>query len=451
MVLWRPLLEGLAEGIRSTTKSSAGGVGCVVQRGSVLALRAILLRHRHLFSTDQWVAVLEQTIIPSIQAGAESDRSPVIDITSESPSVSNIDFLVDSLPLPPPADDVSLLRFEASLASTPNRSLGKAELMLEASFTDLRHGGDGDLRRAYILAKKAGTTAPKVNEQPFPDSWLATTAPIALGLLTDVASEVALNRGTEGREKLMPIIISQYRLWCLGQESALNQDTRTLTEHVHLWTPCEALVRTSCREFHRFSLRLAEKLGALNKNDAIDWVSLALTLYSELLSQSVEIEDAARHELLQLKNKAYVDRIRSDSDEEDTLGGEDDEDITVDTPYGRGRILMKRKDSYAEVGDETGMKVVMNVIALDFGATLYSPATSTARPLTDREESSQNLNEPSSEVGLASEKGENGIPIEVNGTHLIFVILGCHLVLALTHLFCANQYPALIGRSSFPY
>lgn len=26
--------------------------------------------------------------------------------------------------------------------------------MLEASFTDMRHGGDGDLSRAYILAQK---------------------------------------------------------------------------------------------------------------------------------------------------------------------------------------------------------------------------------------------------------------------------------------------------------
>jgi hypothetical protein len=28
--------------------------------------------------------------------------------------------------------------------------------MLEASFTDMRHGGDGDLSRAYVLAQKVG-------------------------------------------------------------------------------------------------------------------------------------------------------------------------------------------------------------------------------------------------------------------------------------------------------
>ncbi len=112
MVLWRPLLEGLAEGIKCDAKSIAGGVGCLVQRGSVLALRAIVLRHGHLFSLSQWAVILEQTIIPSIQAAAENDRSPVISITSESPSVSSLDFVADSLPLPPPSDDLGLKKLE---------------------------------------------------------------------------------------------------------------------------------------------------------------------------------------------------------------------------------------------------------------------------------------------------------------------------------------------------
>lgn len=112
MVLWRTLLEGLAAGVRSTLPSNAGGVGCLVQRGSILALRSILLRHGHMFSTDQWVAILEQTILPAIQAAAESDGSPVVAITSESPSVSSVDFLADPQDLPPPHDDEGLRKFE---------------------------------------------------------------------------------------------------------------------------------------------------------------------------------------------------------------------------------------------------------------------------------------------------------------------------------------------------
>jgi hypothetical protein len=38
--------------------------------------------------------------------------------------------------------------------SAPKRALGPAELLLEASFTDMRHGGDGDLTQAYKFAKK---------------------------------------------------------------------------------------------------------------------------------------------------------------------------------------------------------------------------------------------------------------------------------------------------------
>jgi hypothetical protein len=34
------------------------------------------------------------------------------------------------------------------------RPLGPAELLVEASFTDMRHGGDGNLSRAYELANR---------------------------------------------------------------------------------------------------------------------------------------------------------------------------------------------------------------------------------------------------------------------------------------------------------
>jgi hypothetical protein len=34
------------------------------------------------------------------------------------------------------------------------RQMGPAELLLEATFTDMRNGGDGDLSQAYKFAKK---------------------------------------------------------------------------------------------------------------------------------------------------------------------------------------------------------------------------------------------------------------------------------------------------------
>ena len=112
MVLWRTLFEGLADGVRSTEKSREGGMGNLIQRGSVLALRAILLRHGRLFSNDQLRAVLEQTVLPSFQDAIQQDTSPVSSIASDSPAVSSLDFLSEPQAVPPPPNDEGLLKFE---------------------------------------------------------------------------------------------------------------------------------------------------------------------------------------------------------------------------------------------------------------------------------------------------------------------------------------------------
>ena len=117
MVLWRPILDGLAKGMCSTVRSKSGGVGCVLQRGSVITLRAILLCHGHHFSAKQWAMILDQAILPAMQVAAENDSTPVIGIISESPTVSNLDFLADPLPLPPCPDDEGLKKFALAAES----------------------------------------------------------------------------------------------------------------------------------------------------------------------------------------------------------------------------------------------------------------------------------------------------------------------------------------------
>ena len=111
MVLWRPLLDGLGAGICSMIPSKNGSVGFVVQRGSLMTLRAILLRHSKCFSIAQWSIVLKQVLLPAIQIAGENDESPVTLIVSESPAVSSVDFISDNLPLPPDANDAGLLKF----------------------------------------------------------------------------------------------------------------------------------------------------------------------------------------------------------------------------------------------------------------------------------------------------------------------------------------------------
>ena len=112
MVLWRPLLEGLAQGVKSTTKKRVDGIGNFVQRSSVLTLRAVLLRHGSCFSDNQLRVALSDTILPAFREALEYDHSPVISIASESPSISSLDFLAEPFPLPPRSDDEGLLKFE---------------------------------------------------------------------------------------------------------------------------------------------------------------------------------------------------------------------------------------------------------------------------------------------------------------------------------------------------
>ena len=303
MALWRPILEGLAEGVRSPSRGRADGIGCMIQRGSMLAMRAILLRHGALFSKCQLVAILEQTLVPSIQKAAENDHSPVVSITSESPAITGLDFLAGALPLPPPRYDRGLLKFEEvarSVECAPSRPLGPAELLLEASMTDMRHGGDGDLTKAYKFAKKDMSNDAD-GEQPFPDSWIATTGPVALGCLVDIVSEVILPHGADGGIILWPSIGHIFRRWCNGN-CYKNEDGRY---ELGKWAPCEALVRIATREILRLSWRLVARLPQMSSGDAQVWSNTFVSFFVEILEQSLDIEDATQKALLEQKMDAY--------------------------------------------------------------------------------------------------------------------------------------------------
>lgn len=301
MALWRPLFEGLASCVRCTSRSRAGSVGCLIQRGSVLAIRALLLRHGSLFSVKTLQAILQETVVPAFEEAARKDVSPVISITSESPAVSSLDFLVEPMPLPPPRNDPGLLKFEEvarSMGCAPQRPLGPAELLVEACFTDMRHGGDGDLTQAYKFAKK--DMRHNTGEQPFPDSWISTTGPVALGCLTDICSEIIIPHGAEGVQNLWPCISGLLKQWFNGD--AKLDEAKNLSGG---WTPCEALVRIACNELNRFASRLPDKLSKLDTTDAARWANCWVIFLSGTLSQSLDIEYALEKKLLKDKLRAH--------------------------------------------------------------------------------------------------------------------------------------------------
>ncbi|KAL7467733.1 hypothetical protein ACHAXS_007976 [Conticribra weissflogii] len=312
MAIWRPLLDGLAAGVCSSAPSSSGGVGCLVQRGSVMALRAILLRHGSLFSIPQWSAILSYVILPAIQIGAENDYSPVNKISSESPSVSSLDFIGEPLSLPPSCDDEGLKKFSAmaqSDESSPSRPLGTAELLVEASFADLRHGGDGNLSKAYSLKKK-DVEKRMVHLQPFPDSWIATTAPIALGILSDLVNVHFILSDDQARVVLWPIISEHLSRWTVGSHlpqcqldvsGSGDENGKKVLTNFNAWQPCEAIVRIACKEWSRVFQCVLSASASLDKNLLRSWLKTLNKDLSDVINQNIHIEEKLRNDIVESK------------------------------------------------------------------------------------------------------------------------------------------------------
>ena len=277
MVLWRPIFEGLAKGAKSRTKSRADGTGNFMQRSCVLTLRTILLRHGSYFSDNELSVALKDTIIPAFQSALENDNSPVVSIASESPSVSSLDFLAEPFPLPPSSDDEGLIKFEQVLQQSEKnpRKIGPAELLLEATFTVMRNGGGGDLTEAYKFLKK-DMESKEDDEQPFPDSWISTTAPIAIGALTDISSEILFARGANGAAVWRSTIGATYLRCCNGDITS--------------WVPCEAVVRIATTELSRFMKRVTRNISTITeKENATAWANHLIEFYTEVMGRNLGI------------------------------------------------------------------------------------------------------------------------------------------------------------------
>jgi hypothetical protein len=198
-------------------------------------------------------------------------------------------------------------------------------------------------------------------EQPFPDSWISTTAPVALGCLTDIASEVIISHGSDGANILWPLIERSFQRWCNGDAKSYRP-----SKIGSVWSPCEALVRVACREINRFSSRLTERLGSLDGADAAAWSNTLVTFLSETLNQSLNIELTTKKKLLDEKLRAFR-RLNGFADEPLI---KKDEKVDLTTPYGRGLLVDRRIDN-----SNGGLDVVVDVVKLDFGI-LYQASKS---------------------------------------------------------------------------
>jgi hypothetical protein len=111
---------------------------------------------------------------------------------------------------------------------------------------------------------------------PFPDSWIATTGPIALGMVTDVFN-VFLFRSDDVRvkEELWPVAMKLFVIWTEGISAEDDKDT---------WEPCEALVRICCQELNRISQIFSEMTVYSG------WIDTFFITLAELLHNVVDSE-----------------------------------------------------------------------------------------------------------------------------------------------------------------
>jgi hypothetical protein len=217
------------------------------------------------------------------------------------------------------------------------------------------------LRKAYLLAQKSAADDAKRIEQAFPDSWVATTAPLALGLLTDIASEFVIYRHQEGQESLWPLISDVYRRWMVGRVHPFEKDA--LSDLKPSWFPCEALVRVAANELLRLPKRVfsAPKFLDLETPERATWVSYFMKLFSTILMENNQIEKMTQQNLIALRRELQLDSTNDDE--------------SVDTPYGSGRVMSVRNDLYTDIVSQLTKVIPVTIIELDYRAILFQPVS----------------------------------------------------------------------------
>jgi hypothetical protein len=209
------------------------------------------------------------------------------------------------------------------------------------------------------------------HEEPFPDSWVATTGPIALGMLTDFFCMIILRYDLHDARKMWPIVMGQMQRWAVGCPL-------TIEDRSAAWNPSEALVRIGCKEISRLSETLITLLPRMKDSDAKTWLNVLCKNLGDTLTYSIELEGNLHSDF----NNLIVgngNNFKNDNEQTTVHSGIDistspQQDIGISTPYGNGIILNQRIDEhpYSQV-------VKMDIVRLDFGAILYGPSNDHAQ------------------------------------------------------------------------
>ena len=213
------------------------------------------------------------------------------------------------------------------------------------------------------------------HDEPFPDSWVATTGPIALGMLTDFFCMIVMRYEIDDARKMWPIVMGQMQQWAVGYPLIIGNANVALS-------PCEALVRIGCKEISRLSETLIALLPRMDNSDVKIWLNVLCKNLAETLSYGIDLEGKLHDEFTRLANSQFGHLVQETNDYgseekvEEYIVNENDaeqndvEPVTsrrITTPYGKGEIIFQRVDEYPS------NSVDIDVVRLDSGATLYGP------------------------------------------------------------------------------
>jgi hypothetical protein len=192
-------------------------------------------------------------------------------------------------------------------------------------------------------------------EQPFPDSWISTTAPVALGALTDISTEIIVPRGSAGARIWRSTIGSMYEQWCNGRFTSISGSEESIVTVE--WIPCEAVMRIGCSEVARFMSRLSSLLSKLDPACAHVWANAAIQFFTQVMSVSLGLEKEIMDRLLYEKWTAYAASSNRKVSTNDADGDSDENDPA---------------ENANEDGAENGTDGRPQLFRLDFG-TLHHP------------------------------------------------------------------------------
>ena len=207
-------------------------------------------------------------------------------------------------------------------------------------------------------------------EEPFPDSWVATVAPIALGMLTDVFCCIVVNYKISEARELYDLTMKQMKKWALGTSSSFMSVEDLATERY-----CEALVRIGCNEISHLSETVFALFPAMEEEAVKMWLSFLCEHLAEVLSYDVELENNLYSNMKADIHKTGNNKIENEKkNEKSSQEGpiKNDEGI-VETLYGMGTVVGERHDEY---GEET---VKISIIRLQSNATVFGQFSSISK------------------------------------------------------------------------